>query len=414
MKNRSELIATLNSMWATQKEQCTELYINIVNQGIMTNIDIQNIINNPQLLNNASDTVLLWLYEPLTTVFKRLEPVDKFFTKEEIIEAHNSTSGKSKAKFPISFPILARLRGNSYLSCLSIQEIFSLKEAGVIRWKDKMQRETVMTKVGDSLISHIKYDDNRAREIGKKISDGDFYPNSFRWHIVSGDCDYDVTNTKIVLKSGYIAEIDGQHRDKGSEYALMQNPDIELNIPIVFTIGTSSIAQAIINQDEQRAPIDKDVVSMYKQTSGNRIVKKLTSFEDLDPVYKFGDTEQSIKVGSGFVLISALGKSVDKHFCKNKLSRLQETTIAIWLMNYFNTLADILQEEFSNYRQLQNQKSAIISEQMFDMYIYIGSKLYHRENYGDELGRIIQSIDFSLPLKQITYQYIDKIIEGVE
>ena len=194
----------------------------------------------------------------------------------------------------------------------------------------------------------------------------------------------------------------------------MQNPDIELNIPIVFTIGTSSIAQAIINQDEQRAPIDKDVVSMYKQTSGNRIVKKLTSFEDLDPVYKFGDTEQSIKVGSGFVLISALGKSVDKHFCKNKLSRLQESTIAIWLMNYLNTLADILQEEFSNYRQLQNQKSAIISEQMFDMYIYIGSKLYHQENYGDEFGRIIQSIDFSLPLKQITYQYIDKIIEGVE
>ena len=87
MKNRSELIATLNSMWATQKEQCTELYINIVNQGIMTNIDIQNIINNPQLLNNASDTVLLWLYEPLSTAFKRLEPVDNFFTKEEIIEA---------------------------------------------------------------------------------------------------------------------------------------------------------------------------------------------------------------------------------------------------------------------------------------------------------------------------------------
>lgn len=174
MKNRSELITTVINMWAAQKEQCTELYINIVNQGVMTNIDIQNLLNNSQLLNNASDTVLFWLYEPLTTNFKRLEPVDKFFTKEEIIEAHSSTIGKSKATFPISFPILARLRGNSYLSCLSIQEIFSLKEAGIIRWKDKMQRETVITKVGDSLISHIKYDDNRAREIGKKIADGDF------------------------------------------------------------------------------------------------------------------------------------------------------------------------------------------------------------------------------------------------
>ena len=412
MNNRSELIATLRNMWTTKATQCLELYINIVNEGRITNIDIQNLINNNDLLNNASDTVLLWLYEPLVTAFDKLKPLTYFFTKEEIIEAHESVSFRKQVKFPIRFPILAKLRSNSYLSCLSIQQILSLKEAGIIRWKERMQRETVFTKVGNTLVSHIKYDDKRAREIGQRMIAGDFYPNSFRWHIVSSDSEYDVTDKEIILNNGYIAEIDGQHRDKGSEYALTQNPDIEMNVPIVFTIGNSTLAQAIINQDEQRAPIDDRVVESYKPTSVNRIVKHIITSEDLDPVYKFGDTEQSIKVGGGFVLVGTLANAIEKYYHVNKLSYNAERTLSLTIIGFLNELADYFQNDFSNYRQLQKCKSPIISEQMFDAYIYISSKVKDDNGSYKKFRSVIASIDFSLPVKQISsHEYIDKLIK---
>lgn len=413
MKNRSELITALRSMWMTKQPQCLEIYINVVNEGRITNTDIQNLFNNAELLNNASDVVLLWLYEPLVTAFTKLKPLDYFFTKEEIIEAHESTSVRKQTKFPIRFPILSKLRSNSYLSCLSIQQILSLKEAGVIRWKDKMQRETVYTKIGDTLVSHIKYDDKRAREIGQKMIAGDFYPNSFRWHIVSADCEYDITDDTIILKDGYIAEIDGQHRDKGSEYALTQNPDIEMSVPIIFTIGNSSLAQAIINQDEQRAPIDKHVVESYKQTATNRIVKWITASDELDPVYKFGDTEQSIKIGGGFVLVSTLADAIDKYYNTTKMSYNTQKYTAHKITCFLNELADIFQEEFTNYRQLQISKSTIISDQMIDTYVYIISVVQDDNEPYKKFRSVITSIDFNLPLKQISsHEYIDQLIKG--
>lgn len=95
---------------------------------------------------------------------------------------------------PIAFPILARLTDNdNYLTALSIQDIANLKSVGIIQWKEGMQRETVITKLSDNdFISHIKYDDNRARAIGKSMSDGTFFPNSLRWHIVADESDYEV------------------------------------------------------------------------------------------------------------------------------------------------------------------------------------------------------------------------------
>lgn len=83
------------------------------------------------------------------------------------------------------------------------------------------------------------------------------------------------------MKSGYIAEIDGQHRDKGSEYALMNNPNIIMTMPIVLTIGSRATAQRIINQDEERAPINKSVVAQYKYTMGNNVLKRLLAAASL-------------------------------------------------------------------------------------------------------------------------------------
>ena len=108
-------------------------------------------------------------------------------------------------------------------------------------------------------------------------------------------------------------------------------------------------------------------------------------------------------------MISEFGKSVEKYYCQQKLSRLAEKSVSDWLVCFLNNLSDILQNEFSNYRELQNQKSPIISDKMFDIYIYISSLV---RDDPTRIRSIIKAIDFSLPLKQVaSHEYIDQIMK---
>ena len=74
MKNRPELKTVLMGIWTTKRNQCMEIYINTVNEGKITNVDLQNLMNKPELLRSVSDIVLAWLYEPLLQSFDCLKP----------------------------------------------------------------------------------------------------------------------------------------------------------------------------------------------------------------------------------------------------------------------------------------------------------------------------------------------------
>lgn len=412
MKNKEELINILKRIYSARFDDCFAIYINeLVNSGKMTVSNLQLLMTSFDILSEAETSTLVLLLKPLEKhkTFK-LPELETFFTRNEIYNAELVWADNLKG-FPVELPIYAKLTDkDNYLTCLTIQQIARMKEAGIIQWKENMQRESVIVKLSETdFVSHIKYDDKRARAIGESISENQFYPNALRWHILSGACEYEVTKNSIILKSGYIAEIDGQHRDKGSEYALRENPDIIMSMPIILTIGSPFVAQQIISQDEKRAPIDKDVVAIYKQTSGNSILNLLIGSNKIDPVYKFCDTIQGIQTGSGFVLKSTVSEAIDRYYCKSKLSRVAETQIAEWLVDFFNVLADIMFDDFSNYKKSrkQNCKTAF---QVFEGYILISSVLYYnhrKDDWVQILSDILDKVDFvAAPretLKQIKY-----------
>lgn len=413
MKNRDKLIGILKKLFVVKQRECQDIYAaEIVNEGKMTWNELRYVLSNPEQLDNISDVILCWLYCPLAEheVFG-LAPAAAYFTPIEIQNAGTEFSKKSKAVLPVKLPILSKLTDDdNYLTVLTIQEIANLRSNGLIKWKEGMQREAVITKLSENdFVSHIKYDDNRAREIGKAMSDGVFSPNALRWHILSGECDYNITEKSIILKSGYFAEIDGQHRDKGSEYALIENPDIIMTMPIIVTIGSRQKAQQIIDQDEKRAPINKHMVMQYKNTVGNSIFKLMMG-KQIDPVLKFCDTEQGIKVGQGFILKSQIADSIDKYYSAKSV-REQEKS-AEWLVDFLNELAEINYSEFENFRQLRNKISSARSE-AFIYYIYISKLLKDRAEWRNELKEIISKLQFSdcNNYKMKPEQFIDPIVK---
>lgn len=416
MVNRDNLIEILDKMWATKTDECLAIFTTeLVNKGLLTTYKLQTLTTGNKL-DTADDISLLLLYDALANNFSGMKPTTYYFTEEEIRIAKSTFESDMQSKLPISFKILATLRENSYLICQSIQEIANLKEGGLIRWVEGMQRESVTTKVGDKFVSHIAYDDTRARKIGAKISSGEFFPNALRWHIVTTFCEYHITNEEFVLTKGSICEIDGQHRDKGSEYALADNPNINLQMPIILTVGTPRTAQLIINQDEERAPIDKELVKSFAKSVGNTVADKINQSRDADNPLRFSSTIDNVKSGYGAFLLSDLGEAIDKVYFSGM--SYVPTSVMNETANQINDFLDLLltyQTIYSDITDYRNSVAKKWTAESKSIMVYVALSKWYYDNgvTKAKLDDVIKSIKFRKnDIAKFNIEYITKVLRG--
>ena len=343
MKNQERFFNIMYELYTKAPMIAMSRYVNdYVNTGLMLQIDISNIIMSKDLRKYKDNIVILVrMYTPFSGTrishngFELVMP-DKyeFFSASEIAEASFSNEKMPNA-LPVKLKILSTLRPNNYLTTLSIREIMALKSAGLIQWKSEMQRESVTTDgmVNGKLISHIKFDPSRSKEIAENIAEGTFYPSALRWHIIASDCKYQIDGEYLVLESGYFAEIDGQHRNKAIEYALSANPKAELEFPILISIGNVKTAQFIINQDEKRAPLSKERVTSYSNSFGRLVTDKIIALDELNQEANF----ISNPVEDIDVMKSELITAIDTYYhCDSSASNLVVTEIAKWITDFIN------------------------------------------------------------------------------
>ena len=318
-------------------------YINeYVNTGLMLQLDVSRIVASRDLRKYKDDIVtLVRMYSPLSgkTVkinsgVVKLPDKYEFFTTEEVASAAFLTTAMQNA-LPVELKVLAELRPNNFITVLSIREIMALKTAGLIQWKSEMQREQVTDgMVNGKLISHIRFDPERSKEIGESIAAKTFYPNALRWHVIASDCvcGFEDDGKTFILRSGYFAEIDGQHRNKAIEYAITANPSVELNFPIIVSIGNVKTAQFIINQDEKRAPISKERVASYSNTFGRAVVDMIIAMDELNEDANF----MSNPVEDIDSIKSLLISLINEYYTSKTPSNIAVKRTARWITDFVN------------------------------------------------------------------------------
>jgi hypothetical protein len=133
--------------------------------------------------------------------------------------------------------------------------------------------------------------------------------------------------------------------------------------------------------------------------TAKEIVKELPDF-----VMKIGvfvnETKEEIDKGVGFVLESILIDNVKKYYDLKNFSKKQENSIKVWLVDFFNELADILNKDFANFLSVRKVRWSV-SPYAFAGYLYASSKLYGKNDWQNQLQAIISKIDFEdIPWKQ--------------
>jgi hypothetical protein len=427
LDSKEQVITILDKIIKKEKNDLYPVLLKeLADTGKMTNGEVQNILSLTQDLNGLQIEVLEWLYSAITKNRDDLKPVEEYFTEKEIKQAEIFQIKRSQSEFPLHFKILDRLLPHEdYLITLSIKEINNLQEKGIIILDPEMQRESEIANYHNQLVSHISYSDSRAREIGEDMATNEYHADPLRWILVDNDdLDYyiDETKNELVIKSGDIALIDGNHRTRGGEYALRKNVKIDLRLPIIISIGTVKVGQKIINQSEKRQPLNKEFVKTYDDSPESNIVKYLATTDDLDEVYKFCKTKDEINKDYGFILESSLASYIKKWYDLTNASKKQENKIKKWLVEFLNSMADYFSEDFRNFSTIKKFKWNV-SYFTVAGYIYLSSILQDVPNWESKLEKILTSIDFgnaNRPWKEgvsnadrLVEQYFEGVVNNV-
>lgn len=368
----------------------------VVNTGVMLMSDFQYMINNNHAIDNVKPHILYQMYDALYKNKLVSVPTTEAFPSSFRLDA-NIDKTKSSLQYPITIPVVQKMSDKEeYLLCLPISFVLQMRDAGLLQVRSDMQRESVMSVYDGKIVSHVKYNDKAAREIGDKIAGNEYWTNMCRWHLIfdqHASFSYDEEEKKITINSGVIAIIDGQHRSVGIEYALAKNPTAKMFLPIMLTIGDPRTAQTIIAQEETRQPISKTHVMQYENSFASNVANYLFLNSTVNALYKFVETEQQEKMGLGYIIKNDFIKSIYKEYKDVTKTKVDWIKLQRWLEEFLIELAICLNNDISRYPNNRFERWSVKSEAV-PVFIHMSRVLYERPDWKKMLLEILSNIDF--------------------
>lgn len=368
----------------------------VVNTGVMLMSDFQYLINNDRAIDSVKPTILYQMFDALYKCNILNVPAAEAFPTSLRLDAEINKE-RTSLRYPITLPVVQKMSDKEeYLLCLPISFVLQMREAGLLQVRTDMQRDSEISVYGGKIVSHVKYNDKAARQIGDKIASNSYWSNMCRWHLVydqNAGFTYDETVNQITIRSGVIAIIDGQHRSVGIEYALAKNPSAKMFLPIMLTIGDPRTAQSIIAQEETRQPINKKHVSLYENSLASNVANGLFMNSDVNSIYKFVETEQQEKLGVGFIIKNDLIRAIRKEYSDVLPTKIAQIKLQKWLEDFLIELAIALEDDFSNYPNNRFERWSVKSEAIY-LYVHLSRVLYESPEWKKILLEIIPKLNF--------------------
>lgn len=393
MKNREEFELLLYNL--LNEDISTKVIMSMVDSGIISNNIGQSFISRPKDFSTYSEEDLLLVYYNLANGVKGAKDIKNYF---EQIEIDNALSRRTKRRMDtLTFEAVKIEPLDQYALILSAKEINELQLSGRIEIDSTMQRESKTVEYNNQLITHVVYNDHKAREIGETLANRNYWSDAIRWNLMDDDtAKYHYEDGMLIVESGRIVLLDGMHRSRGIEYALLKDPYLEYYFPVILTIADREKAQSIIAQHEKLSPIKKSVVKSYQNTPANSILKEIKNNSTIKKLYKFTNDFNNIKNKTAFVFESSVVDAIEKYYDISTIRQQNET--AAWLIEFLIETLYFFEDDYRNYVHVQNYKWSV-HHYIFPAIIWLSKELQNEANWKDILEKVYSSIDFSIDKK---------------
>ena len=254
INSREELISKISNIFRADSKKLVDVFqAEFVENNKLTALESTSILSGNTKLDTMQTELLVWIYNILKKYNPDLKPADYYFTESEIKDAEGfSIKRSSPVKYPLHLKIQDRLDPyrEVYQMSMSVKFLNSLKESGLIHLYKEIQRESTISVYNGVFVSHIAFNPERARQIAESMANRTFWSESPVVFILlqDGQEDYKIVNDELVIKSGNIALINGNHRVNAASIALALNDDIDLKLGVVFIIGTEADGKSVLKQ----------------------------------------------------------------------------------------------------------------------------------------------------------------------
>ncbi|WP_340028466.1 DNA sulfur modification protein DndB [Paenibacillus sp. FSL H7-0940] len=218
--------------------------------------EIDSIISNVESVSNLDVPVLYGLTKTLYTVTEdqQLDP-DRYFGKREIKEAEVvlSQSVQERITLPIHFEECTRIKFDSYITKISIQNLVKLYDSQLIIYDDETQRGVnYKTNKSGGIVRTPIVNKSSVKRIADKMASNSYFEDMITLNVFSSEVDpvtyNEESNTLTINEGAVISILDGFHRLQGGVVALQANPHLDLELILSIRSYDHETAQRYFGQ----------------------------------------------------------------------------------------------------------------------------------------------------------------------
>lgn len=365
---------------------------------------VQEIINNPEeKLPKLEVRELFLITEQVFMKSGVLEiNPEKYFTNVEAKSAHTYSESikREDFDFPITFTNATVVGNAAYMVTMSVQTINKLIESQLLGYDFELQREAKFIRQKDNSIRiQPTLNKKNVEEIEEHLIEGTLVPTVLVFNAMTRSSDtgdelvYDASKLELTITPGTeLSIVDGFHRCKASQRALLKDPNLNFNFAVLITNYSKKKAQTYQAQLAKQTPVSKvRAQELEANRLSDAVVQQLKDESDLKG--RISQTNQIRKVNNELVTYNVLADTIDEQFPMN--TRADSMDVGDFLVEYFNALIGSHPEEFIDNVEQTRKVSLIADNNMFVGYIVLARRMFDKGIKARQVRKIIRQIDFN-------------------
>lgn len=390
----------------------------LVDSGQISQVDLNHLFSVETNVIHCDVAQLALVYQTMYELDpQHLSNPSDFFTPAELESSLALSTAHRRKGDECVFEGCYMISPHKEFGCfVTLNQIYELSQSRELRILSDMQRESELLKYGMVEVPCVKFSIKKMQEISSNWLRGTQHPNTIRFHVLPeagkniDDCfEYNDKKHVLKIKSGIIANIDGNHRVNSIVDAVSKNKSIgnAYRMGLIISFGPSLIAKEIITQEEERTPIDTEHVQSLKATVGNDIVNKLMADEDLMRVFRFCTTTEQCRAGAGFFVEWRMAEAITESFkLKSNMNPIDKRSLVQYLSDFLLQYHYLVEEKHPNYMQNYYRHLEYTMSNEFTVYglMDIAAEIQNRPDWSGWMKEWIGNLDFQ---KKINQRYID-------
>jgi hypothetical protein len=362
--------------------------------------DTQKYINEPNTLYKIEDSRVLYLLTESVYRFTKNESInpEEYFYKNEIDTAkrYDENIFRKKDIFPFTLDDIVS-RDGEFGGFISVQDINTLFNERKINYNFDLQREPTKVKRYNDVMLVPTLNMQNVNDITESLLKGQQYKTTIVLNAALGtsksgqEIIYNDDKKTITFTKGTVLDIvDGYHRCKAVQNALIKNPNLQFYFQILVLNTDTAGARRYQGQFAKGTPLSEDRKRALNQPGlEDKVVDSLNTNSDLAGKI----SQQKDLNDDDLVMYSDLASAIKDNFELKVTNDAKK--VSQYLIDFFNSLIGKFPEELHEKIMESKNNSYVGLRQMFSGYIILASRMYKQNIPADMVELILDQINFN-------------------